>query len=395
MCLSIQRGANDCGRSTPPEDASPVNQPSIDSLISPVATLTTDRIDPGRALRPLASLGQLSPPGTQPDQPDAARLQLPAQGPQGSSLTAQDGSGLCQGGANSGALGLARFCMLRIAGGSLAGQPSPGSQSQSVHARIQHTLCTALASTSLLIRSQRLQRTPALKQVARRHCFVLSLITTPSCRVRTHTTLSRLVSPHTPHHSCPLLPPPQLAFPPPLIFLLDPPIYVCFSRHLLPFSTLTTINSPRLECVSQRSDRPRLSGYTIRSHFLAPLTRPPDQHPYHQFICCRCTKCLGDMTATLTTLSTSFSKLTRWLTPTPPTSPPLLHHKLAADDAYGPDGSVRNYCPNCGVYWPNDEVSSPPSSLPRLRPSPQVGQVHGRGKRCGSLVCMDWTAQPV
>lgn len=395
MCLSIQRGANDCGRSTPPEDASPVNQPSIDSLISPVATLTTDRIDPGRALRPLASLGQLSPPSTQPDQPDAARLQLPAQGPQGSSLTAQDGSGLCQGGANSGALGLARFCMLRIAGGSLAGQPSPGSQSQSVHARIQHTLCTAYCTsihfaahplTALTTHSRvKASRSPTLLcSFSHHHPLVSS--------AHAHDTLQTCVASH-PHHSCPLLPPPQLAFPPPLIFLLNLPIYVC--RHLIPFSTLTTINSPRLECDSQRSDRLRHSGYTIRSHFLAPLTRPSDQHPYHQFICCRCTKCLGNMTATLTTLSTSFSKLTRWLTPTPPTSPPLLHHKLAADDAYGPDGSVRNYCPNCGVYWPNDEVSSPPSSLPRLRPSPQVGQVHGRGKRCGSLVCMDWTAQPV
>lgn len=79
----------------------------------------------------------------------------------------------------------------------------------------------------------------------------------------------------------------------------------------------------------------------------------------------------GNMTATLTTLSTSFSKLTRWLTPTPPTSPPLLHYKLASDDAYGPDGSARNYCPNCGVYWPNDEVSAHGLRLPCRQPHTQ------------------------
>lgn len=83
----------------------------------------------------------------------------------------------------------------------------------------------------------------------------------------------------------------------------------------------------------------------------------------------------GNMTATLTTLSSSFSKLTRWLTPTPPTSPPLLHYKLASDDAYGPDGAVRNYCPNCGVYWPNDEVSFPAVPLCRCGDT----QCDGRG----------------
>lgn len=78
------------------------------------------------------------------------------------------------------------------------------------------------------------------------------------------------------------------------------------------------------------------------------------------------------MTATLSTLQTSFSKLTRWLTPSPPSSPPLLHHRLAhdvdADAAVAASGAggAANYCPNCGTYWPNDEVSivSPCASNP-------------------------------
>lgn len=112
--------------------------------------------------------------------------------------------------------GLPRLCMPRIAGGSLASQPSQPSQpSLAVGATHAHAAHHPLATHSL--RSQRLQRSPALKQVACRHCFVLALIITPSCRVRTHTTQTTFVSPHAPHHSCPFLSPPQLLFPPPLI----------------------------------------------------------------------------------------------------------------------------------------------------------------------------------